>query len=90
MEKRADSECKKKIWSFFRTIVQEEILVGVLGWTVKASLKRWTLSSDLNGMEEDPCEYLEEEHLRRENSRCKGPMVRAHLVGLRNSKRQME
>lgn len=60
------------------------------GWSEKASLKRWTLSSDLDGMKEDPSEYLEEEHLRRGNSRCKGPMVRAHLVGLRNSKRRME
>ena len=59
-------------------------------WSEKASLKRWALSSDLNGMKEDPCEHLEEEHVRRGNSRCKGSMVRAHLVGLRNSKRRME
>lgn len=42
-------------------------------WSEKASLKRWTLSSDLNGMKEDPCEHLEEEHVRQGNSRSKGP-----------------
>lgn len=87
MEKEQTQNVKRRITS--SNYCTGRNISGYFGMSgQRKPLKRWTLSSDLNGMKEDPCEHLEEEHVRRGNSRSKGPMVRAHLVGLRNSKRR--